>query len=80
MRRGEDLLTHEEAERARDEAERARDEAERVREEETAARRAAEARVAELEARLDQVTVSSPRSALDDEIAVGGDAHGETAG
>ena len=63
---GEDLLTHEEVERARDEAERARDEAERVRneaervrkeaervrKEEAAARRAAEARVAELEARL----------------------------
>ena len=42
---GEDLLTHEEVERARDETE-------RVRKEETAARRAAEARVAELEARL----------------------------
>ena len=49
---GEDLLTHEEAEQARDEAERVWKEAERVRKEETAARRAAEARVAELEARL----------------------------
>ena len=49
---GEDLLTHEEVEQAREESRQARDEAERARNEETAARRAAEARVAELEARL----------------------------
>ena len=63
---GENLLTHEESERAREEAERtreeverareevvrAREEAERAREEEAVARRAAEARAAELEARL----------------------------
>ena len=49
---GEDLLTHEESERAREEVERARKEAERARKEEATARRAAEARVAALEARL----------------------------
>ena len=49
---GENLLTHEESERAREEAERTREEVERAREEEAAARRAAEARAAELEARL----------------------------
>ena len=56
---GENLLTYEESQRAREEAERtradvvrAREEAERAREEEAVARHAAEARAAELEARL----------------------------
>ena len=49
---GEDLLTYEESQQAREEVRQAREEAERARKEETAARRAAEVRIAELEARL----------------------------